>query len=943
MKRHLLFSRILAVAVTVYLGSASLAAEEAQPQWKPLFNGHDLTGWYTFIVDQGRNKDANHLVQVHDGMIHMYKDAVDASDQPLGYICTEKEYSHYRVRFQYKWGKKRFAPRADTLRDAGMLFHVTGADGRWGGVWPLSVECQVQETDAGDLITVDTRCRSYIDPSTEGKKDQYPVYQPVEKGGKAITNTWYISADKVCDRLEGWNDMEVEVHGSKRAKYIVNGTVNQQLADIEQPTDGDWAPLEKGRIAFQLESAEVMYRNIEILPLAEKEEPSSEPPAADSSPPPAADASREDTSHLQVPAGFEVELAAGPPLVHHPMMACLDDQGRMFVAESDGVNRESVPQILKDRPHQILMLEDADGDGRFDKRTVFADGLVQANGAQWYDGALYVCSAPYLWRFRDTDGDGHADEKVRVAGRFNFDGMSSAFHGPVLGPDGRMYWSGGQHGWTLEQSLTKPAADAPAGAGGLDAELAGPWTRTSPGAFSSWPDGSDPQNLGYGGIANPVETTFTEAGEVLGTLSLLDYVENQRRDAIVYWIDGGLYHMKDFNYAGLVRTGEDLVPLDYPGHVAPSGITRYRSDQFGSDYRDNYFFAEFNSHKVCRLRVQRDGAGFLGQDEEFLNSTDSNTHFTDVFEDADGSLLVVNTGGWFLYGCPTSQIAKPNIYGAVYRIRQADATPIADPRGVKLAWGAADTADLIARFDDPRFAVRDRAVHQLSKRGSSVVSSLSHSLAEGSPRSRLLSAWTLNRIPTPNARAALRAGLADADLNVCLAAIHCVGLWQDQNAKAKLIELLASDQPAVRREAAIVLGRLKATAAVPALLAAAGSGSDRFLEHAITLALVRIGNEPAVAQGLRSDSAIVRRLALISLDQMGSPLLTREAVVPLLDSPDAALQKAALAVLQDARNGPARSSGVSQNGSPRRIPPRIVKRQSAEWSARFGRMRPYND
>jgi len=266
MKFAMIRSRRCVVAVaTIAAAVAWPAVGFAEERWKPLFNGRDLSGWYTYIQGEGRDKDPSKLIQVVDGVVHGYKDADAGSEQPHGYICTLDEYSNYRLRFKYKWGVKRFAPRADTVRDAGLLFHVVGRDGRAFGVWPMSVECQVQEHDTGDLIAVDTRCTSWVVAPAEGEK--YPTFREPTDGGQEITNTWYINASKVCDRVEGWNDVEVEVRGAKSAIYKVNGQVNQRLANIEQPDGKSWKPLERGRIAFQIESAEVMYRDIEILPL----------------------------------------------------------------------------------------------------------------------------------------------------------------------------------------------------------------------------------------------------------------------------------------------------------------------------------------------------------------------------------------------------------------------------------------------------------------------------------------------------------------------------------------------------------------------------------------------------------------------------------------------------------------------------------------------------
>ena len=69
---------------------------------------------------------------------------------------------------------------------------------------------------------------------------------------------------------------------------------------------------------------------------------------------------------MTVPAGFEVERVAGPPLVDRPIVADFDEEGRLYVADSSGSN-DRVEIQLAERPHRIVRLEDTDGDGRFDK------------------------------------------------------------------------------------------------------------------------------------------------------------------------------------------------------------------------------------------------------------------------------------------------------------------------------------------------------------------------------------------------------------------------------------------------------------------------------------------------------------------------------------------------------------------------------------------------
>src|ERR1041385_4457392 len=102
---------LMAVGISGPLPMAAAAAETNNAGWQPLFNGTNLDGWYLWLQGE-KNQDPNHLVQIHDGALHMYKDAVEGSPQPSGYLATEKEYSNYHLRLEYKWGAKRFAPRA---------------------------------------------------------------------------------------------------------------------------------------------------------------------------------------------------------------------------------------------------------------------------------------------------------------------------------------------------------------------------------------------------------------------------------------------------------------------------------------------------------------------------------------------------------------------------------------------------------------------------------------------------------------------------------------------------------------------------------------------------------------------------------------------------------------------------------------------------------------
>src|SRR5437763_12149863 len=158
--------------------------------------------------------------------------------------------------------------------------------------------------------------------------------------------------------------------------------------------------------------------------------------------------------------------------------------------------------------------------------------------------------------------------------------------------------------------------------------------------------------------------------------------------------------------------------------IAPAGLLLYRGANFGPDYQGNLFSAQFNPHRIQRHIVERDGATFRTRDEDFLTSSDPDFHPTDVAEDADGSLLVVETGVWYLHSCPVSRIAKPEIKGMLYRIRRKGAAPADDPWGIKLMLEAKSPDELARLLSDSRPAVRDRAADLLAQAGEASVQPL---------------------------------------------------------------------------------------------------------------------------------------------------------------------------------------------------------------------------
>ncbi|HEV3024351.1 MAG TPA: PVC-type heme-binding CxxCH protein [Pirellulales bacterium] len=578
-----------------------------------------------------------------------------------------------------------------------------------------------------------------------------------------------------------------------------------------------------------------------------------------------------------LPPGFVIEQVAGSPLVDRPIVADFDEQGRLYVADSSGSN-ENVQEQLAKKPHRIVRLEDTDGDGRFDESKVFAEGMMFPEGTMWLAGSLYVATPPSIWKLTDTDGDGAADERIEWFQGKTLTGCANDLHGPYAGPDGWIYWCKGAF---AEQTYERPGRP--------------PLVTRAAHIFRCRPDGSAIEPVMTGGMDNPVDVVFTPGGERIFTTTFLQHPAGGLRDGLIHAVYGGVYGKVHDVIEGHARTSPEVMPvLVHLGAAAPCGLTRYESDQFGPEYRDNLFAAAFNMQKITRHALTPEGGSFASYNDDFLVSSNHDFHPTDVLADADGSLLVVDTGGWYKLCCPTSQLHKPDLLGAVYRVRRSGAKPPVDPRGLRLPWANVKPDELARRLADARPAVRRRSIEALGRLGEGAVDALEGVVRKAkSADARRNAVWAATRIEGAAARGVVRAALADRDETVRQAAIHSASVWRDQQALGRLIELLEGDSAQNRRAAAEALGRLGDKVAVEALLAATATPADRAVEHSLTYALIEIADQPATAKGLASPNALTQRDALVALDQMPQGGLTAETVAPFLETPAGALNKTA--------------------------------------------------
>ena len=259
------------LSVAVFVMAASLCgissvAQEPAPGTVHLFNGKDLSGFYTFLKDRGRDVDPNKVFTVSDGMLRI-------SGEELGCVTSTQEFENYRLVAEFKWGEKTWAGRVDKARDSGILLHSVGADGAYGGIWMHSIECQLIEGGTGDFIVVGdgTPAFAITSPAAPEKDADCYVYQP---GGKPATINggrinWFgrdpgwkdakgFRGPKDAEKPVGeWNTYECIANGNT-IKLILNGVTVNECFDVKPS---------KGRIQIQSEGAEIFFRRFDVEPL----------------------------------------------------------------------------------------------------------------------------------------------------------------------------------------------------------------------------------------------------------------------------------------------------------------------------------------------------------------------------------------------------------------------------------------------------------------------------------------------------------------------------------------------------------------------------------------------------------------------------------------------------------------------------------------------------
>ncbi|MFO0975809.1 MAG: PVC-type heme-binding CxxCH protein [Planctomycetaceae bacterium] len=570
-------------------------------------------------------------------------------------------------------------------------------------------------------------------------------------------------------------------------------------------------------------------------------------------------------------------------LAERPIAVARDERGRLYVTDSGGMTERAEKQ-LEEKPHRIRQLTDTDGDGVYDQSTLFADRMMFPEGCLWFRGSLYVAAPPEIWKLTDTNDDGVCDQREVWFDGTTLTGCGNDLHGPYAGLDGRLYWCKGAF---AEQKHT--LSDG--------AQLV---TQSSH-IFRAKPDGTQMENVLTGGMDNPVNVAFLRNGERFLSCTFFQFPEAGRRDGLIHAIYGGVYGKKHSSIYAHPMTGDVMPVLNHQGAAAPCGLIAGSDQLFGGKHDQQLFACYFNLHKVVQHRLIPNGPTYRTEDTDLLSCDHPDFHPTDVFEDADGSLLVVDTGGWYKVCCPTSQLAKPDVLGAVYRVRRKGQPVVAEALGQNVAWDSVDEKSLVGLLGDSRLFVQRRAADVLRLKGQPAVPFLADALLNHSSAAvRLRAVWVLAGIDHASAGQAATAALEDTDVDVRQAAAHVVGLHREATALPRLLDVANGPEAGPARAAMEAIGRLRSTSAVPEIMEVLASAkaseiapggeplddAARIVEHAGIFALIETAGVSETRAGLQSDSPAVLRATMVALDQMRGGDLKPEDVIPHMAHPD---------------------------------------------------------
>ena len=553
---------------------------------------------------------------------------------------------------------------------------------------------------------------------------------------------------------------------------------------------------------------------------------------------------------------------------------------------------------------RVIRLEDRDGNGAPDQRTLFSDHFKAAEDGVGFSllaerDAVYFTCIPKLWKMTDADDDGKADTHNAIAGDF---GVRVSFlghdlHGILRGPDGLLYFSVGDRGYHVQTADGRTHLSEGDGA-----------------VFRCEADGSGLEIYATG-LRNPQELGFDDYGNLFTFDNTGDIGDKARMVYVLENTDSGwdMAHQSPHHYAKALDWGnfrpakavwvaermfdlwnEDQPQWVYPplAHVGngPSGFTFLTGDAVPADLRGRFLLTNYSGPATASnsflVSFAPAGAGFQTTEvSELIKGIAA----SDVALGYDGRLLFADFGGgWSVNTNASIQVLAPTD-AQLLANGKANATTMA------AGFSTLPEAALEKLLHHPDQRLRREAQFELVRQ---TKTELLVRNAQINPNrlARLHALWGLGQL---KAAAPLVLLTSDPDPEIRANAARTLGDLRAPSARSALLALLRDASPRVRSLAAIALGRICPpgdTEAIEALYTAHLDPIDVVLRHAQLSALDRIGTETAALSRATSPDREQRLLALLFLRRHQSPQLAA-----FLTDTDAQIRRETIRAIYDTR------------------------------------------
>ncbi len=506
-----------------------------------------------------------------------------------------------------------------------------------------------------------------------------------------------------------------------------------------------------------------------------------------------------------LPPGYRLELVASEPLIQDPVFIDWDPEGRMWAVEMPGYMLDITASKELEPLGRVVVFEDTNADGKMDKRTVFADGLVLARALKVLDRGVLVGEPPNLWLMRDTNGDLKMDSRELVTdtyGRRDANVEHNA-NGLFWAMDNRLYTSETDTYVRLRNGKFEVNKTLSRGQWGLSQDDAGRIYRNT-----------NSSALYVDLVPTPY---FTRNPTMLRTRGSYEFLGQDGNDINVTWPIHPTAGVNRGYQDGVLR--EDGTLSSFTAVAAP---TIYRGDRLPAELSGNAFVAEPSGNLVSRIIIDDDGKGLRGRKAyargEFIVSTDERFRPVYLSSAPDGTLYVVDLYRGIIQhkGYITEylrdqilsrNLEQPTGLGRVYRVVHETTKRDSAP-----ALSKAPVSTLVETLSHPNGWWRDTAQRLLVERNDKSATPALKKLAIGAAdfRTRLHALWALDGMESIDPETVTRA-LADRHRDVRVAAVRVSERWLKEPGHAlhaAVVRLTSDGDWAVRAQVAASLGEL---------------------------------------------------------------------------------------------------------------------------------------